>query len=290
MPTKRSNKYRGRCFVMQPFDGKKFDRRFKDIFEPAIKAAGMEPYRVDRDPSVDIPIAQIEKGIGESLACFAEITTDNPNVWYELGYATASGKPTCLVCSTERKTDFPFDVRHRGIIKYDVGSPSDFHRLRRQITSRLKAVLARDTELARELQGTWMSSWPPATENPSDWLDETVEIESRSGELVLTNSNNNDGYQWEGRGKLHEHVHFYGTFRSVKTGANATGVISFYVLPQGEATVGFALCCDSNGKTIYSSWAMGRSKASLGKAKSWISENSGLLGVAKARTRKTHGR
>ena len=34
------------CFVMQPFDGGPFDRRYKDVFAPAIKAAGLEPYRV----------------------------------------------------------------------------------------------------------------------------------------------------------------------------------------------------------------------------------------------------
>jgi hypothetical protein len=44
------------CFVIQPFDRGKFDRRYKDTFKPAIEAAGFEPYRVDEDPSVSIPI------------------------------------------------------------------------------------------------------------------------------------------------------------------------------------------------------------------------------------------
>jgi len=47
------------CFVIQPFDSGKFDKRFRDIFKPAIEAAGLEPYRVDDDPSVDIPIEAI---------------------------------------------------------------------------------------------------------------------------------------------------------------------------------------------------------------------------------------
>ena len=41
----------GRCFVIQPFDGGKFDKRYEDVFVPAIQAVGLEPYRVDRDPS-----------------------------------------------------------------------------------------------------------------------------------------------------------------------------------------------------------------------------------------------
>jgi hypothetical protein len=60
------------------------------VFKPAIEEAGLEPYRVDRDPSVSIPINDIEKGIRDAAVCFADITLDNPNVWFELGYALAS--------------------------------------------------------------------------------------------------------------------------------------------------------------------------------------------------------
>ena len=52
-----------KCFVIQPFDRDKFDRRYEETFKPAIEAARYEPYRVDKDPSVEIPIEQIEKGI-----------------------------------------------------------------------------------------------------------------------------------------------------------------------------------------------------------------------------------
>ena len=81
-----------KCFVIQPFDKDKFDKRFEDIFKPAIIKADLEPYRIDQDLTVRIPIEEIEKGIKESAICFAEITTDNPNVWYELGFAFASEK------------------------------------------------------------------------------------------------------------------------------------------------------------------------------------------------------
>ena len=93
------------CFIIQPFDKDKFDQRFTDIFDPAIQSAGLEPYRVDRDPSVRIPIEQIEDGIKSSRICFAEITMDNPNVWYELGFAFACGKDVVMV--SEEKQHFP---------------------------------------------------------------------------------------------------------------------------------------------------------------------------------------
>ena len=52
-----------KCFVIQPFDNDKFDKRFVDIFEPAIIKAEFEAYRIDKDLSVRIPIDDIEKEI-----------------------------------------------------------------------------------------------------------------------------------------------------------------------------------------------------------------------------------
>ncbi len=91
-----------RCFVIQPFDKGGFDKRYDAVIAPAIQDAGLEPYRVDRDPSVTIPIDEIESGIKRSEICLAEITTDNPNVWFELGFAIAVPKDVVLICSEER--------------------------------------------------------------------------------------------------------------------------------------------------------------------------------------------
>ena len=126
---------------MQPFDGGKFDKRFEEVFSPAIKAAGLDPYRVDKDPGVEIPINDIEKGIREASLCFADITTDNPNVWFELGYAISANKPVVLVCSTERTGKFPFDIQHRRIITYGSESRSDFDVLEGKIKERIGAIL-----------------------------------------------------------------------------------------------------------------------------------------------------
>ena len=137
-----------RCFVIQPFDGGTFEKRYNDVFEPAIKASGLEPYRVDRDPSVSIPIIAIGKGIRDSEICLAEITSDNPNVWFELGYAIAVQKEVVLICSNERKAKFPFDVQHRNIIKYTTESTSDFTKLKNSITERIVALLKKERRIS----------------------------------------------------------------------------------------------------------------------------------------------
>ena len=59
------------CFVIQPFDGGKFDKRFKDVYKPALENADITPYRVDQDPEVQVPVETIEERIREfgPLSC-----------------------------------------------------------------------------------------------------------------------------------------------------------------------------------------------------------------------------
>jgi hypothetical protein len=137
-----------RCFVIQPFDrGGPFDKRYRDVLAPAINDAGLEHYRVDEDPGTTVLIDAIEAGIRDSEICLADITNDNPNIWYEVGYAIASGKPIVMVCANPRPTGPPFDIRHRQVIFYSPDSPSDFKKMGDEITARLKAQLQKTEEL-----------------------------------------------------------------------------------------------------------------------------------------------
>ena len=62
-------------------------------------------------------LEDIIEGLVESEVIVAEITPANPNVFYELGYAHALGKPTILLA--ERGRELPFDIRGYRCIFYD---------------------------------------------------------------------------------------------------------------------------------------------------------------------------
>jgi nucleoside 2-deoxyribosyltransferase len=136
-----------RCFVIQPFDNGPYDKRYRDVLKPAIIDAGLEPYRVDEDAGTSVIIDDIEKGIQASDICLADITPDNPNIWYEVGYARANGKAVVLICAESRPTEFPFDVRHRTIVSYSLESASDFAKLHQDVTARLKALVEKAERL-----------------------------------------------------------------------------------------------------------------------------------------------
>lgn len=153
-----------KCFVIQPFDGQSFDQRYAETCEPAIKKAGYTPYRVDQDPGAQNLIEHIEGGIRAAAVCLADITKDNPNVWYELGYAMAVGTPVCMICSEERGR-FPFDIQHLRVIRYKTQSKGDFERLESRIVECL-------TEIGKQPKALPISVGPDSTQ-ASQHLRET---------------------------------------------------------------------------------------------------------------------
>ena len=183
-----------RCFVIQPFDdGGAFDKRYDQVVAPAILAAGFEPYRVDRDSSADNLNEQIEGGIRRADACFADITADNPNVWFEVGFAIALGKPVVLICSSVR-TRYPFDVHHRPVIRYRLESPMDFHELERKITKHLQercALSSKSGPISLEmLTENHRRVLSVIARNPDamDHGTSIVQIQELLGEVALTES------------------------------------------------------------------------------------------------------
>jgi len=82
----------------------------------------LRPVRADNDIfGTGKIIDQIWDGIIKAKVLIAELTTRNPNVYYELGLAHALRKPVVLISSNEE--DVPFDLQHIRVIYYDVHDP-----------------------------------------------------------------------------------------------------------------------------------------------------------------------
>lgn len=109
------------CFVMMPFAAP-LGEYYSKIYEPAIEKAGLKAVRADDDIfGTGKIIDQIWSGITSAKVLIAELTSRNPNVYYELGIAHALKKPVVLVCSNEH--DVPFDLKHIRVIYYDMHDP-----------------------------------------------------------------------------------------------------------------------------------------------------------------------
>ena len=127
------------CFVMQPFGGH-LGAYYEALFKPAIEKAGLKPMRADDDIFATGKIMdQIWRGIHQATVLVAELTSKNPNVFYELGLAHALRKPVVLVSSNE--DDVPFDLRHIRVILYDQTDPFWGQKLIDKIADNIKSAL-----------------------------------------------------------------------------------------------------------------------------------------------------
>lgn len=109
------------CFVMMPF-ASPLGGYYETLYKPAIEKAGLQAVRADAEIfGAGKIMDQVWAGIRRAKVLVAELTSRNPNVFYELGLAHALKKPVVLVSSNE--DDVPFDLKHIRVIYYDVKDP-----------------------------------------------------------------------------------------------------------------------------------------------------------------------
>jgi hypothetical protein len=127
----RQREFLDTCFVMMPF-GEWPDRYYKEIYVPAVKAAGFEPVRADELFHTGSVVEQIWEQIEKAKVLLADLSGRNPNVFYELGLAHAAKKP--VVFTASNVDDVPFDLRHLRVIPYEIREPNWGEKLRQHVT------------------------------------------------------------------------------------------------------------------------------------------------------------
>ena len=82
----------------------------------------------------------MQREIQQAEVVIAEITSANPNVFYEVGYAHALNKPTILLA--QRGAPPPFDISSFQVIYYNntIGGKAE---VERNLSRHLEAILGR---------------------------------------------------------------------------------------------------------------------------------------------------
>lgn len=93
-------------------DADHFGHVLKLLFEPAIEKAGFEPVRPEAK-GADLIHAEIVRNLETADLVLCDISSLNPNVFFELGIRTALDRPVCLV--RDSLTERPFDT---GILNF----------------------------------------------------------------------------------------------------------------------------------------------------------------------------
>lgn len=150
------------AFVVMPFGDKAgpdgstihFNEIYKELIRPALVGAGLEPFRADEEEGAgDIRPDMFQELLLADLVV-ADISIDNPNVWYELGVRHAlRARGVVLICGG--KVNTAFDLIPERKLRYGLseGAPDP-------------ATLADDCRKLSTMVRETMQSWHGHKDSP----------------------------------------------------------------------------------------------------------------------------
>ena len=107
-----------KLFVVMQFTDE-FNDLYREVIKPTCEKWGFDVIRADDMYTSGLIISDILTSIQEASVVVADVTPDNPNVYYEVGYAHGVRKPLILLSDKKRETKLPFDVAGVRTIFYD---------------------------------------------------------------------------------------------------------------------------------------------------------------------------
>jgi hypothetical protein len=130
---------RPRAFIVMQF-AEPYDTFYREVIQRQAEAAGFDVFRIDEKAGPGVIFQDIQREIEQAEIVIAEITPANPNVFYELGYAHALGKPTILLA--QRDSELPFDIRSFRVVFYNdtIGGKVE---VERSLRRHLEAIAAK---------------------------------------------------------------------------------------------------------------------------------------------------
>lgn len=105
-----------KAFVIMPFDVE-FTPIYENLIKKPLEDAGFSVARADSFLDQENILGSVIRGITTADLVVADLTTNNPNVFYELGLSHALDKPTVLLAQSINEV--PFDLRSYKILIYE---------------------------------------------------------------------------------------------------------------------------------------------------------------------------
>lgn len=106
------------CFVMMPFSEAWSERIWSRFIKPTVESEGYVCERGDDVFSTNVIIEDVWSQIVRSSLIIADVTGNNPNVFYELGIAHTLGRKVLLI-QQQNSQKCPFDVLHWRRVIYE---------------------------------------------------------------------------------------------------------------------------------------------------------------------------
>lgn len=173
-------------FVLMPFD-----KTFGDVYRLGIKEgcqkAGAYCERVDEQLFDESILERVYNQIAKADVIVADMSGQNPNVFYETGYAHALNKRVILL--KQKDQDIPFDLKHYTHIIYD---RNDILHLKTELERRIRwcienpkeALSNVDINLEFSINGVAMGHKPVVEINGGRYCYLNLDIHNPTGKTL----------------------------------------------------------------------------------------------------------
>jgi nucleoside 2-deoxyribosyltransferase len=129
------------CLLITPL-GEEYSK-IREAIAQMLLDIGVEPTLVENMAPREQIIEMILRSINQADFIIADLTGNNPNVMYEIGYAQALRKPLFLIVQQDSEP-LPYDMSGHLFFVYD---PSHLEQLQRIVRQWVSRYLARRKEL-----------------------------------------------------------------------------------------------------------------------------------------------
>lgn len=135
---------RGLCFVIAPIgkegspERRHSDQVFDELIEPAAKECGYESKRADHFDSPGMITHDIIESIAKAPLVIANLTGNNPNVYYELALRHTLEKPVIIIAPNYQ--ELPFDITGNRAIFFNLDDTQGLENCRKQIVNQIIAI------------------------------------------------------------------------------------------------------------------------------------------------------
>lgn len=134
-PNRVKNLVLDHIFIAMPY-AREFNNLYYFGIKQTVERLGRKCERVDQEKFTGDVVQRIKERISSSHSVIADLTGNNPNVFYEVGFADGCGKKIILL--SQQQDNIPFDFKTQRQIIYD---PQDLLNLATRIEEEIAAII-----------------------------------------------------------------------------------------------------------------------------------------------------
>ncbi len=138
------------CFIVCPIGHensetrKRSDTLLNFVLKPLCEECGFHVIRVDESNTGDSITQNIIEHLTQDELVIADLSEQNPNAFYELGYRTALGKPTIQIKAKGEL--LPFDVSSIQTFDYNINDIPDIEKFKERIKRTIESYNFNSTQ------------------------------------------------------------------------------------------------------------------------------------------------